>query len=102
MALDDFKGEPVEGGTWLYGGVTPKRVLIVACNFDQHHAWELDAREYDDWGDEQLSPPRPMGPDGVLYYVRDVTSPGYETIDEARAWVDAQPWGPVAWDFLRG
>ena len=90
MALDDFKGEPVLSGTWLYGGVKAERISILARNYDYYYAMyeEADALE----GEE----PTPLGPDGRLYYVS--ASPPLPTIEEAKAWADSQPWGPVDWD----
>ena len=101
MALTDFQGEPVLGGTWLYDGTEPRRVLIVACNFDKTYAMIQDDRLYgvDDLREgEENHAPEPMGPDGCLYYVRDTSSPGLKTLAEAKAWADSQPWGPVVWD----
>jgi hypothetical protein len=101
MALNDFQGEPVLGGTWMYDGIEPRRVLIVACNFDQEFASREDDRLYgvDDHREgEEPDAPQAMGPDGCLYYLRGTSSPGLGTVAEAKAWADSQPWGPVAWD----
>jgi hypothetical protein len=103
MGLHDDLGEPVLGGTWLYDGKVPQRVLIVACDYDQEHAMLVDDALYETDEDELVTPdelgePRQTGPDGVLYYVRGVASPGHETLAAAQAWVDTQPWGPVRWD----
>jgi len=100
MAIDDLSGEPVLAGTWLYDGTVRQRVVISACNFDREHFWALDEVEHvRDAHDHELAPPgppRPLGPDGVLYHVE--SSPDFETIAEAKAWADAQTWGPVEWD----
>jgi hypothetical protein len=37
-------------------------------------------------------------PDGVLYHVRGTSCPDLDSIAEAKAWADSQPWGPVSWD----
>ncbi|WP_304283391.1 hypothetical protein [Caulobacter segnis] len=100
MAIDDYTGEPVIFGSWLYGGTVRQRIAIVACNFDRAHADYLEEMEHvrEQHGGElpPPSPPRPLGSDGVLYHVG--SSPDFETVAEAKAWVDAQPWGPVIWD----
>jgi hypothetical protein len=97
--LDDYLGEPVFGGTWLYDGSVPMRIEIVAQNDDVRHGWELDELEHvvEEHGGEpwDVGLPRPMGPDGVLY---SAGGPQFDTIEEAKAWADAQPWGPVTWD----
>ena len=101
MALNDDQGEAVLGGTWMYDGTKPRRVLIVACNFDREFAWREDDRLHgvdDHREDEEHDTPQPMGPDGCLYYVRGTSSPGLNTIAEAKTWTELQPWGPVAWD----
>jgi hypothetical protein len=66
VALDDHHGEPVLGGTWLYDGRTPQRIIIVARDYDMLQAmYEADENLEED---EQ---PVPLGPDGRLYYVAD-------------------------------
>ena len=101
VAINDFLGEPVAVGTWLYGGVAPQRAIIVACNFDRAHAMALDEIGYAAEHEVELEPPgdpRALGPDGVFYHVANTTCPDFDTIAEAKAWADNQPWGPVAWD----
>jgi hypothetical protein len=100
MALDDFQGEPVLNGTWLYDGSVPTRTQIVAYNFDLEHAYALEELDHvvEDHGGEpyDVGQPRPMGPDGVLY--RAQNGPLFDTIEEAKAWAGQQPWGPITWD----
>lgn len=93
MALHDYKGVPVLNGTWLYDGVQVQHVVIIATNYDVEFSMlsEEDALE----PDEQ---PIPLGPDGRLYYVQATSSPGHQTISEAKAWANSQPWAPVKWD----
>lgn len=100
MALDDHLGETVLGGVWFYDGAVGRRTHIVARNYDREHACEVDAHgdvltDYED-ALEGIPAPRQMGPDGVLYSVEN--GPQFDTIEEAKAWADAQPWGPVTWD----
>jgi len=99
MARDDLAGEPVVGGTWLYDGV-PKRIVVLAYNFDLDYYWALDevrhVRETHGSDMPEPPPPRPLGPDGVLYRVAG--SPAFDTLVEAKALADSQPWGPVRWE----
>lgn len=100
MAIDDYNGEAVLGGFWLYDGTVRMRVSVMKRNFDRDYTDYLEEMEHvrlEHNGDmPPPPPPKPPGPDGVFYYV--LTSPGYWTIDEAKAWADGQPWGPVEWD----
>ena len=98
MAIDDFEGEPVLGGMWLYDGATPRRVLIVACNFDRELARSMDETPYTGDALTDLPPPKALGSDGCLYHVRGTDCPDLASLEEARAWADSQPWGPVTWD----
>jgi hypothetical protein len=88
MALDDDKGEVVLSGTWLYDGAIPKLITIIARNFD--YSYDPDNEDCADHAET------PLGPDGRLYYVTHSWQP-YQTLAEAKAWADAQPWGPVKW-----
>jgi hypothetical protein len=101
MALDDENGEAVAWGTWLYGGTAPMRVAVAASTVDRVHWWALEEIEHvrSSHGTElePLGAPRPMGPDGVMYHIQNTASPDFDTIEEAKAWADAQPWGPVRW-----
>ena len=86
----------------MYDGTEPRRVLIVACNYDHLYALLEADREVgidDRQEGEDEYKPRPMGPDGCLYYVKGTSSPGHSTLAEARRWVDSQPWAPVVWDL---
>ncbi len=102
MAIDDFDGKPVVGGTWWYDGSVAMRVFIVACNFDRSHEWASDevehVRECHGYEIEGPGDPRPMGPDGVLYHLENTSCPDYETVAEVKAWATAQAWGPITWD----
>ncbi len=95
MALDDYLGEVVLTGTWLYDGKVPKPICVIARNFDAF--WKSpDFEELD-------RDPIPLGPEGRLYTVafppaRDWDAWPYQTVDELKAWADTQAWGPVTWD----
>lgn len=92
MALDDYEGVPVVGGWFLYGGTVRTRVEIIARDYDVWHR-TLEADGLLEADDVPVQP----GPDGRLYYLHGNTLP-HPTLDEARAWVDSQPWAPVCWD----
>lgn len=96
MSTDKFDGERIALGWWLYAGVVKKRVEVVAFTFD--YWFELpgdDGRE--------LPEPYQLNPEGRLYYIRadggePLGFPPFMSIDDARAWADAQPWAPIDWD----
>jgi hypothetical protein len=99
MALDDYRGERVLSGSWLYDGVLIQRIDIVAYDHDPGHARWLDDCLYEGpqvHGDtyDQV----PLGPDGRLYSVGRTSCPYYPTLDEAKAWAERQPWAPITWD----
>ena len=98
MAVDDFEGEPVRSGVWLYDGAVWRAATVVACNFDRAHAEAMDDAAHAAPGEEiDVPPARPLGPDGLLYHVSGTSCPPFETASDATAWADGQPWGPVRW-----
>jgi hypothetical protein len=99
MALNDYEGEPVLGGSWLYDGALQRRVLIVAYDHDPAHAQWLDDLLYEGpeiHGDSHE--PMPLGPEGRLYSVSNTSCPYYPTLQQAKAWAEEQPWAPITWD----
>jgi hypothetical protein len=90
MALDNLKGVTVASGTWLYDGVVPQCVLVLARNYDV----DWSTYEAEGWLEEGQQPAEP-GPDGLYYYVSG-TGP-FKTLAEAKTWTE-ESWGPVAWD----
>jgi hypothetical protein len=80
----------VASGTWLYGGIAPRRIEIFAVPV------EFACSRYDEDDHFDEASPTPETPDGHVY----VTSFGHEceSLAEAINWADAQPWGPVRWD----
>jgi hypothetical protein len=82
----------VATGTWFYDRTAPMQISIYAK--PAHFA----SSRYDE--DDRLdeSSPIPETIDGFLYFCFPGKSGEYLTIDDAKAWVDAQPWGPVTWD----
>jgi hypothetical protein len=86
---DEF--ETVATGTWLYDRVVTRQIKIIA------KPARFASSRYDD--DDQLdeATPVPHTPDGFVY--KCVPGGGESaTLEEAKAWADAQPWGPVKWD----
>jgi hypothetical protein len=82
----------VASGTWLYDGIVPRRIEIYVK--PARFAW----KRYEDHDQIDETRPIPETKDGFLYYFRIANWGEYLTIEEAKAWADAQPWGPVAWD----
>jgi hypothetical protein len=82
----------VATGTWLYDGAEPRRLQITAKPV------EFAASRYDD--EEQLDPttPVPETTDGFLYEVGTTTGGEFSSLDDAKAWANEQPWGPIVWD----
>jgi hypothetical protein len=50
------------------------------------------------FGEFMETSPIPETRDGHLYYSGSGASPNFLSLAEAKAWADAQPWGPVTWD----
>jgi hypothetical protein len=89
VSHDEIK--TVATGIWLYDGVIQRGIRIVA------KPARLSSSRYDE--DDQLdeNAPVPNTPDGLIYQC--VPGGGeLPTLEEAKAWADAQPWGPVKWD----
>jgi hypothetical protein len=82
----------VATGTWFYDGTVASRVVVYAKL--AHFA----SCRYDD--DDQLDESRPIPEtkDGFLYFCFPGRSGEHLTVEDAKAWFDAQPWGPATWD----
>lgn len=80
----------VATGTWLYDGTMPQHIEITS------RPVELASSRY---VDEELDEASaiPQTPDGFVYYVGVTRGGQFRTLDDAKAWADAQPWGPVQW-----
>ena len=94
MARDDFEGETVAEGRWLYGDV-PKRIEIVAFDCDYFY----ERMTY--MAERESGEPHPLNADGLLYYVKPegeiLPLEPFLTAEDAKRWADAQPWH-VRWD----
>jgi hypothetical protein len=73
-------------------GTVPKRIEIYKT--PARFAW----KRYEDHDLIDESRPGPETKDGFLYYCRLGDWSEHLSIDDAKAWADAQPWGPVTWD----
>ena len=87
------KRRVVASGTWYYDKSVPRRIEIYAKEA-RFHSSRFD--EYDDQLIE--SKPIPSTLDGFFYVSSLGWSGEHLTIEEVKAWADAQPWGPVKWD----
>lgn len=92
MARNDYEGEYITGGEFLYDGKVPMRIAIIARDYD---VWFSMAKA-EDWL-EPGQQAKPLGPDGLLYYQRGELTP-QQTLEEVKAWVDAKGYGPIKWD----
>jgi len=82
----------VASGFWLYDGAVRRLVEITAKPVS-----EASSR-YDDQERLVQSRPIPETHDGYLYEVGVATGGEFASLAEAKAWADAQPWGPVEWN----
>jgi hypothetical protein len=82
----------VATGTWFYDKTVPMRVAI--------HAKEarFAFSRYNDEGQLDETRTIPHDIDRYLYCLSLATGGEYLTIEEAKASVDRQPWGPAKWD----
>ena len=94
MALNDYDGETVARGSWLYTGL-PKQIEVVAFDCDYFFV-----RMPTDDGREALQG-YPLNDEGRLYYLKpegDVLPlKPFTTIADAKRYALAQPWG-VSWE----
>ena len=91
----------VARGTWLYDGSTIRPVVIM-----KRPAELAGSRHIEEEASPPTSPsgfvldaasPIPATPDGFVYYVSEGSGGEFPTLEAAKAWLDAQPWGPITW-----
>jgi hypothetical protein len=82
----------VAAGAWFYDGEVPRHLEITA------KPAEFAGSRFDD--EERLDPSTPVleAVEGLLYEVGATAGGEFSSLAEAKAWADAQPWGPVLWD----
>jgi hypothetical protein len=77
MAVNDFRGVVISEGEFLYAGITPMKITIVAHNYDLYFAM---AKE-----DGYLEPneePMPLGDNGLLYRIQPSQSGLFQTMSK--------------------
>jgi hypothetical protein len=93
VAREDYDGETVATGRWLYDNI-PMSIEIVAFDCDYYFE-RIPTAEAHAAGKVALNE------DGCLYYIKacggDVHPRPFMTINAAKRWAENQPWG-VAWD----
>lgn len=90
MALNDRQGRVVAVGSWLYDSAVPKRIVVIARNYDiEYSMYQADGLLLEG----EL--PKQPGPDGLYYYVSG--SGPFRSVHEAKEWA-SKSWGPVDWD----
>src|SRR5215469_14741823 len=79
-------------GTWMYGGTVPRRIEIYARPVEFAGSRFNDVDEFDE------NSPVPKTADGFVYYVGAGSGGEFRSLEDAKRWADAQPWGPIEWD----
>jgi hypothetical protein len=89
-------GKIVATGTWYCDGSVPRPIAICA----KEARFASSRYDWEKCGGPTLEESRPIPEtkDGFLYYCFPGNSGEYLSIEDAKAWADAQQWGPVAWD----
>lgn len=94
MALDDYEGEAVATGSWLYDGET-RKIEIVAFDCDYFFERMPGDDGRDVW--EAYS----LNEEGRLYYLKPdgevLPLKPFTTVAEAKQYAMSQPWS-VRWD----
>jgi hypothetical protein len=93
-------------GIWLYNRTVPHTIEIYArpAKFAGSRFKEPDENTPEpDTADGFVfdeNAPIPDTPDGFVYYVSATSGGEFHSVEDAKRWADAQPWGPVKWDEL--
>jgi len=88
--------EKVAEGTWYYDGNVPRRIAVYRK--EARLASSRFNRDTDEEPSLDETRPIPETKDGYLYYCLLGNSGEHLSLAEAKAWADAEPWGPVEWD----
>jgi hypothetical protein len=99
MGGSDAMGDKVATGIWYYDGQVPRPITIYRKEARLASS-RFDHDRYDENDEPMLDESRPIPPtkDGYLYFCFPAKSGEHLSVDEVKAWADAQPWGPVKWD----
>ena len=81
----------VATGTWFYDKNVPKKIKVYCAPA------KYSSRRYNEDDELDESSPIPVTPDGLVYMIYPYGGEEY-TLEKAKAWADAQPWGPCVWD----
>jgi hypothetical protein len=85
--------EVVATGTWLYDRTVPSPISIMRKPATRAYSrFDSETDRFDE------SKPIPKTKDGFLYFCSLGKSGEHLDVEDAKAWADAQPWGPVYWD----
>jgi hypothetical protein len=90
----------VARGTWLYDGTVPHEIELLARPVVQASSRWIEDENTGEFVFDECAPV-PNTADGLVYYVGATRGGEFLTMADAIAWADQQPWGPVAWTFLR-
>jgi len=104
MPTERSANRVVRTGTWLYDGIVERPVDVIALDFD----WWYELSKADDML-ESGEEPLPLGPEGVLYYVRfqragqpvlptTVDTPGFASVNCALEAAEGKVRGGIRWD----
>jgi hypothetical protein len=96
MTDETDERKAVATGTWFYDGSIPRPIAVYLKR--ARFASSRFNHDTDDEPSIDESRPIPATKDGYLYYCFPGNSGEHLSVDEAKAWADAQPWGPVKWD----
>jgi hypothetical protein len=86
----------VATGVWLYDRTVPRRIEIARIPAEHSRG------RYDDYDELDEMIPIPETKDGYLYHVVGPINGEFLSVEEAIAWANEQPWGPVSWDEQPG
>jgi hypothetical protein len=86
----------VATGVWYYDGIVPRRIEIYKK--ESRFASSRFDRDTDEEPMIDEARPIPATKDEYLYYCLLGASGEHLSVEEVKAWADAQPWGPVKWD----
>jgi hypothetical protein len=99
----DLEERIVAKGVWLYDGIVPRLIEIRArpARFAGSRFKESEEDTPPETPDGFVldeNTPIPDTPDGLVYSVGATAGGQFNSLEDARSWADAQPWGPVKWD----
>lgn len=98
--MKDRERQVAAVGVWLYDGVVPYSIEIIACPAEFAGSRFKENESTTDLTPDCMvldeSAPIPDTPDGFVYYCT-VGGGEFETLESAKKWAGAQSWGPVTW-----